>query len=138
MRKPGRQSERFDNAFIPCYLTISLHLAQPLLLRDQPPEAEFTHGGSPKKMNPIARTHDLVIERDGVDLFIHDLQREKYILLNPVSAFVWKKCDGNRNAEDIAHELETEIGTKVSTSLINSTVDKLFSESLLESQPAFA
>jgi hypothetical protein len=89
-------------------------------------------------MNPIARTHDLVIERDGVDLFIHDLQREKYILLNPVSAFVWKKCDGKRNAEDIAHELETEIGTKVSTSLISSTVEKLFSESLLERQPAFA
>jgi hypothetical protein len=89
-------------------------------------------------MNPVARTHDLVIERDGVDLFIHDLQREKYILLNPVSAFVWKKCDGKRNAEDIAHELESEIGTKVSARLISSTFDKLFSESLLEKTPAYA
>lgn len=83
-------------------------------------------------MNPVARTHDLVIERDGVDLFIHDLQREKYILLNPVSAFVWKKCDGRHDHESIAKELELEIGTKVSLSLINSTVERLESERLLE------
>lgn len=85
-----------------------------------------------KHMNPVARTHDLVIERDGVDLFIHDLQREKYILLNPVSAFVWKKCDGMHDSEAIAKELESEIGTKVSLSLIDSTVERLFSERLLE------
>jgi len=88
-------------------------------------------------MNPVARKNDLVIERDVVDLFIHDLQSEKYILLNPVSAFVWKKCDGKHNTEEIAHDLEMEVGTKVSLGLISSTVEKLFSERLLEISPAF-
>jgi hypothetical protein len=89
-------------------------------------------------MNPVARKNDLVIERDVVDLFIHDLQSEKYILLNPVSAFVWKKCDGKHNAEEIARDLEIEVGAKVSLSLISSTVERLFSERLLEAGPAFA
>jgi hypothetical protein len=89
-------------------------------------------------MNPIARKENLVVEQDTGDLFIHDLQREKYICLNPVSAFVWKRCDGNHNTEDIARDLEQEIGAKVNIGLISSTVDQLFSESLLEKYPAFA
>ncbi len=89
-------------------------------------------------MNPVARKNDLVIERDVVDLFIHDLQSEKYILLNPVSAFVWKKCDGKHNAEEIARELESEVGVKVSPGLISSTVERLFTDRLLETGPAFA
>lgn len=88
-------------------------------------------------MNPIARKENLVVEQDTGDLFIHDLQREKHICLNPVSAFVWKKCDGNHNAEDIARDLEKEIGVKVSTGLINSTVDRLFYDRLLEIHPTF-
>jgi hypothetical protein len=83
-------------------------------------------------MNLIARTNDLIIERDAGDLFIHDTRREKNIYLNPVSAFVWKHCDGQHDAEAIARDLEREVGSAVSRSLIESTVERLFSDRLLE------
>jgi hypothetical protein len=89
-------------------------------------------------MNPVARTENLIVEQDTGDLFIHDLQSEKVICLNPVSAFVWKKCDGRHDAEAIARELENEIGAKVNIGLISSTFERLFSESLLEMRSASA
>lgn len=88
-------------------------------------------------MKPLARTNDLLVERDTGELFIQDLQNDNFICLNPVSAFVWEKCDGSHNTEEIAREMEQEIGVPVSIGLISNTLDRLVSERLLEFTPEY-
>ena len=83
-------------------------------------------------MKPIARKNDLVITRDTGELFIEDLEREKAIHLNPTSAYVWEKCNGKRSSEDIAKEIERELGMRVSEKVVSMALTKLSSKNLLE------
>lgn len=87
-------------------------------------------------MKPIARKNDLVIQRDTGELFIEDLVSKKMIYLNPTSAYVWEKCDGRKNENDIAKELEKELGVSVSEMVVTMALDKLSRESLLEPEYA--
>jgi Coenzyme PQQ synthesis protein D (PqqD) len=83
-------------------------------------------------MKPIARQEDLSIRRNTGELYIHDLKHEAYICLNPTTAYVWEKCDGRHDKQDIAQAMESELGVKVSEGLINSTLDLLVAERLIE------
>lgn len=83
-------------------------------------------------MNPMARKNDLVITKETGELFIEDLKNEIAIYLNPTSAYVWEKCDGHRSADEIAREMENELGMKISSKVVSMAVDKLSSRNLLE------
>jgi hypothetical protein len=82
-------------------------------------------------MKPVARRNDLVVKRDTGELFIEDVLNQKYIYLNPTSAYVWEKCDGRRDTNQIAAELGSELGVSVSENVVQMTVRRLEGESLL-------
>jgi hypothetical protein len=78
-----------------------------------------------KIMKPIARKNDLVIQKDTGELFIEDLVSKTSIYLNPTSAYVWEKCDGNKNEKEIAKEMGIELGVSVSEQVIRMAFNKL-------------
>lgn len=83
-------------------------------------------------MKPIARTNDLVIKRDTGELFIEDILNHNLIHLNPTSAYVWEKCDGNKDTSEIAAEMGSELGVSVSENVILQALNRLQGVMLLE------
>lgn len=82
-------------------------------------------------MKPIARKENLKVERNTGELFIEDLMNENFIHLNPTSAYVWEKCDGQKEPIDIAVELGRELGVSVSEGVVSMALNKLSAENLL-------
>ncbi len=82
-------------------------------------------------MKPIARKENLKVERNTGELFIEDLVNAKSIHLNPTSAYVWEKCDGKKEPNDIAMELGRELGVSVSENVISLALNRLSAEKLL-------
>lgn len=82
-------------------------------------------------MKPVARRNDLVVKRDTGELFIEDVINHKYIYLNPTSAYVWEKCDGQRDANQIAAEMGTELGISVSERVVIMAMQRLECELLV-------
>ncbi len=89
-------------------------------------------------MKPIAIRNDLVITEETGELFIEDLRTANAICLNPTSAYVWQKCDGNHEPSEIAEEMQNELGIPVSESLVSYAVNHLISQHLVEYRPHFA
>ena len=83
-------------------------------------------------MKPIARRNDLVVKRDTGELFIEDILNQHHIRLNPTSAYVWERCDGNRDTTEIAAEMGQELGVSVSENVILMAINRLRGERLLE------
>ncbi len=84
-----------------------------------------------RNMKPVARRDDLVVKRDTGELFIEDIVNKKYIYLNPTSAYVWEKCDGQRDATQIADEMGTDLGVSVSERVVQMAVKRLEGERLV-------
>lgn len=82
-------------------------------------------------MKPVARRNDLVVKRDTGELFIEDVLNSKYIYLNPTSAYVWEKCDGERDATQIAQEMGSDLGVSVSEKVVQMAVQRLMGERLV-------
>jgi hypothetical protein len=89
-------------------------------------------------MKPIARKNDLVIQEETGELFIKDLRNANAICLSPTSAYVWQKCDGNRETHEIAIEMERELGVPVSDNLVSFAIDHLSEQLLVEFRPNFS
>jgi hypothetical protein len=83
-------------------------------------------------MKPIARTNDLIIKRDTGELFIEDILNHSLIHLNPTSAYVWEKCDGNKDTQEIAAEMGSELGVSVSENVILMALNRLQGEKLIQ------
>ncbi len=83
-------------------------------------------------MKPTARKNDLIVKKDTGELYIEDLTCNKRIVLNPTSAYVWEKCDGRRNGDEIAKEMGQELGVTVSEKVVEMALDKLSKARLLE------
>lgn len=88
-------------------------------------------------MKPVARKNGLVVQHDTGELFIQDLLNGKQIHLNPTSAYVWERCDGNKDPHQIASEMGSELGVAVSADVVLLALDQLDSESLLENAQYF-
>ncbi len=71
------------------------------------------------------------MKRDTGELFIEDVINHKYIYLNPTSAYVWEKCDGQRDANQIAAEMGTELGISVSERVVIMAMQRLECELLV-------
>ncbi|NNF00296.1 MAG: hypothetical protein HKN25_14850 [Pyrinomonadaceae bacterium] len=71
------------------------------------------------------------IQRRTGDLLIEDFTGKTRVQLSPVYAYVWKKCDGRRDTRQIAEEMETELGMKVSEGVVSMTVNRLFERKIL-------
>ena len=83
-------------------------------------------------MKPIAKKENLKVKNDTGELFIEDVVKLKYIHLNPTSAYVWEKCDGERAPQEIADEMGKELGCSVSEKVVSMTLEKLSKEELVE------
>lgn len=71
------------------------------------------------------------MKRDTGELFIEDVLNSKYIYLNPTSAYVWEKCDGERDATQIAQEMGSDLGVSVSEKVVQMAVQRLMGERLV-------
>lgn len=89
-------------------------------------------------MKPIARKNDLVVTRDTGELFIEDLSSKENICLNPTSAYVWEKCDGRKEPEEIAEEMREELGVPVSENLVSYALDNLSEKRLVNFKEQYA
>ena len=83
-------------------------------------------------MKPIARKENLKVKQDTGELFIEDVLNAKFIHLNPTSAYVWEKCDGNHEPVEIAMEMGQELGITVSEKVVAMAIDKLSEIELVE------
>ena len=89
-------------------------------------------------MKPIARMNGLEIKEDTGELFIRDLLNANAVCLNPTSAYVWQKCDGKKEPDDIAKEMGEELGVPVSETLVSLAIHRLSADHLVEFAPQFA
>lgn len=83
-------------------------------------------------MKPIARKDNLKVKQDTGELFIEDVLNAKFIHLNPTSAYVWEKCDGQHEPVEIAREMGQELGVSVSEKVVSMAIDKLSKEKLVD------
>ncbi|MFV0389849.1 MAG: PqqD family protein [Pyrinomonadaceae bacterium] len=83
-------------------------------------------------MKPKSRKNDLIVVRNSAELSIEDVLNKIEVTLNPSSAFVWERCDGVREIEDIAVEMESAVGHPVSCNAISFVVNNLAQKNLLE------
>ena len=82
---------------------------------------------------PTARKTDLVVQEMPDELLIYDTKNNRAHCLNKTAAFVWKSCDGQSSAADIAglfHEAEG----KMSEDIVWLAIDQLNENDLLEKQ----
>lgn len=81
---------------------------------------------------PRARTKGLVIEELPDELLVYDLENHKAHCLNRAAALVWKHCNGQRSAGDIARLLEAKTETDFNEDVVRLALYQLGRFSLLE------
>ena len=69
--------------------------------------------------------------RNAEDLLVEDFTGKTAVGLKPIYAYIWEKCDGKRNTEQIAREIEGELGMRVSEAVVSLTVNRLFEQNLV-------
>jgi hypothetical protein len=85
---------------------------------------------------PMARKNELVIQEMPEETLVYDLKTNKAHCLNQTASLVWKNCNGNNEAADIAKILEKELKAPVHEDLVWLAIDQLGKDNLLESQMA--
>ena len=83
---------------------------------------------------PAARQTGLIIQETGDELLVYDSETNQANCLNPTAAFVWKNCDGNKSASEIAELFQKRFGTKVDDDFVWLAIDQLGQNDLLEKQ----
>ncbi len=91
---------------------------------------------SAHRLQPQARRRDLLV-RDLVDgeVVVYDLESHEAHSLNPSVAAVWRLCDGQRGAADIAAAASTELGQPMTRELVELALAQLSEATLLEELP---
>jgi len=80
----------------------------------------------------LARNEELVIQDLPDEVLVYDLKSHKAHCLNKTAAFIWKNCDGQKTAEEIAKMMETEWRTPVTEDAVWFTLNKLGKADLLQ------
>ncbi|HEY8187633.1 MAG TPA: PqqD family protein [Pyrinomonadaceae bacterium] len=83
---------------------------------------------------PIARQQDLIIEEVGDEVLVYDLNTDRAHCLNRMSALIWKYCDGEKSAGDIAGLLEQELKSPVSVQVVTLGLAELDRYDLLKNE----
>lgn len=78
---------------------------------------------------PKARNKNLIVQQMGEETIIYDSGRHEAISLSRIAASVWRLCDGERSAEDIAIALKD---TGVELEQIQLTLERLSRSKLLQ------
>jgi hypothetical protein len=80
----------------------------------------------------LARNEELVIQDLPEEVLVYDLKSHKAHCLNKTAAFIWKNCDGQKTAEEIAKMMEAEWSTPVTEDAVWFTLNKLSKAELLQ------
>lgn len=83
-------------------------------------------------MVPQARHDQLVVQEMGDETVIYDEQRNHVHRLNRTAALVWRHCDGQRTAGDLAGVLQDELGSPVTEEMVWLALDRLEKGHLLQ------
>lgn len=80
----------------------------------------------------LARNEELVIQDLPEEVLVYDLKSHKAHCLNKTAAFIWKNCDGQKTAEEIAKMMEAEWRTPVTEDAVWFALNKLSKAELLQ------
>ena len=81
---------------------------------------------------PKARQNKLVVQELADEVLVYDLERDKAHCLNQTAAMVWKQCDGNNDAAQIAGRVGAELQAPVDERLVWFALEQLGRDKLLE------
>jgi len=95
---------------------------------------------SPKKVNrvsldtalPKSRTKEIVVQELKNDTLVYDLNTDKAHHLNETVTMVWKHCDGETTAKEMANELKRQLGIEVDEDFVWLALDELQKVDLLD------
>lgn len=82
-------------------------------------------------MLPVARKEGIHVEQLPDELIAYDLASHKAHCLSPTAAAIWRKCDGESTAEDIAGRLQKE-GIQADEEMVWMVLHRLSKINLLE------
>jgi hypothetical protein len=80
---------------------------------------------------PVARTEGLIVEEVSDEVLVYDEQSDKAHCLNHTASLIWKHCDGQTSAVQIAALLEAELKLPVSEQVVNVGLHELSRRKLL-------
>ena len=80
---------------------------------------------------PVARKSGLVIQEVPDELLVYDLETNKAHCLNRSAAVVWRLCDGQNAAADIADKFGS-LGSSVTEDFVWLALDQLSTNKLLD------
>ncbi len=83
---------------------------------------------------PKSRTKDLVVQSLKNETLVYDLKSNKAHNLNETVAFVWNRCDGNTNLNQIVKLLTEKLNTKIDIDFVSLALNELYESSLLETR----
>jgi hypothetical protein len=82
-------------------------------------------------MLPDARHDKLLVQEVGDELVIYDLERDRAHRLNRSTALIWRRCDGQTTAEELATLLEMELSVPADERVVWLALDRLGKAHLL-------
>src|SRR6185295_1332737 len=80
----------------------------------------------------LARNDELVVQDLPDEVLIYDLKSHKAHCLNTTAAFIWKHCDGQTTAHEIAKMMQQEWRTPVTEDAVWFALNKLSKAELLQ------
>lgn len=83
-------------------------------------------------MSPKARTKNQIVQSIGKETVIYDRDRHRIHRLNHVATLVWRQCDGRTTVEQIANELQRELGESVPQDIVLLTLERLARARLID------
>jgi hypothetical protein len=86
-----------------------------------------------KELRPRAREADLVVQEAGDEILVYDLLSNRAKCLNEPSAHIWRQCDGNRSAREIAREMTRNMKSDVSEEYVTFGLAELSKHKLIAS-----
>jgi len=85
-----------------------------------------------KKIRPIARTNNIVVQKLEDETLLYDLESDKAFCLNDTSAKIWHLCDGNKTAQEISDEMSVELRSLVSEEVVWLAIEQFQKDGLID------
>ncbi len=90
-----------------------------------------------RAVRPLARTEGLVVRELEGEVLVYDLERHKAHCLGPLTATVWRTCDGRSDVESIARRVARASGSPLDASLAALALHRLGRAHLLSAPATF-
>jgi hypothetical protein len=88
------------------------------------------------RIRPLARKSDLTVEDFPAEMVVYDHKRHRIHCLNRSTSFIWQRCDGRTEMEEIASHLP-KAGLPADTEIVRQALKALDRAHLLEGEPVF-